>query len=507
MIIDSHIHFNLASEENDSGLGGRIVSNAMRYGIGACIASHVVGNAVCGGGPYPASEHLRRVNDYAADQSRRNPKRLYFLVYLNPQNQDWEGELARGVKNGAVGIKLWIALKNPQGGLDGTVAVLRRASELKMPVLLHVFNRTGGNLPGEIDMMEFAWLSRAVPDCVMIAGHSGGNWRESSGMLEYCSPNTFWETGGSNPDIEMVDGLLRFCPPERLVYGSDAPGRAFSPQIQKIMRSSLASVDRESILYRNALRIFRIPEPPPCEKRMPRNLPVPPGGDEDHFCFCGKYPFDRRPALVPRELENRLAGYDVKAAYPADLESIFHVDLLEANQDFLARCSGLSRVRPLAVVNPNAHNWTAVLSQALSAGGFSGIWVSPAFHCWKVNDPCHQSFFNRCADSRMPVYLNCGFSEPRFFHSSLKLRPVEDAELSDFMEHAPYNAYVVQGKMPWKNMPRRNDFRWSLVPLADFEGKLEYWLERKEAPEFVWGSEFPFRHIAEVRETALAQLR
>ena len=183
MIIDSHIHLHLDSATDDPDIGGKIIRDAMRCGIGACIASHVIAEPSCGGGAYPSSRHLREANSYAAEQARRNPGRLYFLVYLNPQNPDWEQELERGVGNGAVGVKLWISLKNPHGGVEETVAVLRRAAELGLPVLLHVFNRTGGNLPGEIDMMEFAWLSRTLPECGMVAGHSGGNWRESFVML------------------------------------------------------------------------------------------------------------------------------------------------------------------------------------------------------------------------------------------------------------------------------------------------------------------------------------
>lgn len=148
MIIDSHIHLHLDSATDDPDIGGKIIRDAMRCGIGACIASHVIAEPSCGGGAYPSSRHLREANSYAAEQARRNPGRLYFLVYLNPQNPDWEQELERGVGNGAVGVKLWISLKNPHGGLEETVAVLRRAAELGFPVLLHVFNRTGRQSAG-----------------------------------------------------------------------------------------------------------------------------------------------------------------------------------------------------------------------------------------------------------------------------------------------------------------------------------------------------------------------
>ena len=507
MIIDSHVHFCGNGDPYDPDAGVKLVRNAMRAGIGACVASHVITTGP-DGGAFPSSAKLRAANDFAAVQARKNPGRLCFFVYLNPQNPDWESELRRGIQNGAVGIKLWIALKNPSGGLEETAAVLRAAAAARLPVLLHVFNRTGGNLPGEIDMAEFAYLSRAVPDCVMIAGHTGGNWRESSGMLKYCSPNTFWELGGSNPDRGMVDGILKFCPPERLLYGSDAPGRAFFPQIWKILESRLSDAERELVFCRNAQRIFRIPDPASCGEIEPfAGIPLPPGMEEDHFCFCGKYPFDRRPAVTPSDFDRLLASSGFTCAYPAAFECIFHIDLLESNQEFQSQCAGLHRLRPLAVVNPDAHNWEAVLDHALSSGAFAGIWVSPAFHCWKLPDRRFYGFFRRCKEAELPVWINCGFAEPRFFHSSLRIRPVEDAEILDFLKEAPEIACVFQGRIPPGVLPRRKKCRWVLSSLSDYGGKLESFLRMENAPELVWGSEFPFRDLREVRASVSAQNR
>lgn len=42
MIIDSHIHLHLDSATDDPDIGGKIIRDAMRCGIGACIASHVI---------------------------------------------------------------------------------------------------------------------------------------------------------------------------------------------------------------------------------------------------------------------------------------------------------------------------------------------------------------------------------------------------------------------------------------------------------------------------------
>ena len=119
MIIDSHVHFCGNGDPYDPDAGVKLVRNAMRAGIGVCVASHVITTGP-DGGAFPSSAQLRAANDFAAVQVRKNPGRLCFLVYLNPQNPDWELELERGIRNGAVGVKLWVALKNADGTLEET---------------------------------------------------------------------------------------------------------------------------------------------------------------------------------------------------------------------------------------------------------------------------------------------------------------------------------------------------------------------------------------------------
>ena len=229
MIIDSHVHFS-AGWDGRSDAGLQLVRSAMPYGIGACVVSHLFGRNMANL-HFPDSASVRAANRFAAEQSALNPGRLFFMGYINPQNPDWMTEFDSCLRQGACGIKLWVSLKDSSGSLENTVKVLRRSASAGKAVYLHVFNRTGGDLPGEIDMAEFIELAQTVPECRIIAGHTGGNWRRSAEIVKHCPENVWMETGGSNPDHGMVDGILKFCPPERLLYGSDGPGRAFFPQI------------------------------------------------------------------------------------------------------------------------------------------------------------------------------------------------------------------------------------------------------------------------------------
>ena len=500
MIIDSHVHFPAGCERRpDAGLC--LVRSAMPYGIGACVVSHLFGADMGKNIHYPDSDGVRRANRFAAGQSAGNPGRLYFMGYVNPQNPDWGEELDRCVAAGACGIKLWVSLKDRRGRLENTVNVLRRAAALGKAVYLHVFNRTGGNLPGEIDMAEFVELAQTVPECRMIAGHAGGNWRKSAEIISRCPENVWMETGGSNPDYGMADGILKFCPPERLLYGSDGPFRAFFPQIWKILESSLSPADRELVFCRNAMRLLDLPEPLPIAEPPVAMQPVPGPENIDYCCFCGHYPFERRPEVSPDQLEKLLEQEGIESAYTAGFGTVFG---RTSNGDFLNRCRGLRRVKPLAAVNPADPEWKTLLRNTADELGWAGLWLSPAFHRWRLSDPGYAGFLQQCAAVGKPVFVNCGFHEPRFYPSGLSSREVSDDELCVFLENLPFETCIIQGKNPPPGIGKSPHCFWCCTRLTDGNA-WSHMVGNPAAPQLVRGSEFPFRHLHET--LAAAQFR
>ena len=492
MIIDSHVHFPAGCEARPD-IGSRLIRSAVPFGIGACVVSHIFGKDMGPDMRFPSSDGIREANLFAAAQCRLNPGRLFFMGYINPQNPDRTSEMDRCIALGACGFKLWVSLKDRHGSLENTAAVLRYAAALDKPVYLHVFNRTGGNLPGEIDMNEFRELAETVPECKMIAGHTGGNWRKSAEIISPCPENVWMETGGSNPDFGMVDGILKFCPPERLLYGSDAPGRAFYPQIWKILESSLDPAGRERVFCRNAMELLDLPQPPACPGPVLQRQEVPGQENIDYCCFCGHYPFESRPEVSPGRLETLLKQEKIECAFTADFSTIFTREPARANRRFLHECENLERVRPLAAADPNR---AEILSEILSEPGWAGLWLSPAFHHWRLDDPAYGGFLRQCAKADKPVFINCGFYEPRFYHSKLSLREVSDAELITFLKSSPFEHCIIQGKIPPPEAKDLPDCRWCRIRLTDCPGTSPL------GKLLVRGSEFPFRHLAETLNAA-----
>ena len=502
MIIDSHVHFPFSMPLPESQWGAWLVKRAARNGINALIVSDVFIRGAQDAGSYPTSAAIRRANSYAAEQAALNRGRLYFLAYLNPQNPDWPEELEQSVSDGAVGIKLWVALKDSQGSLDNTLAVLRKAAVKKLPVLIHVFGRADANSAGEIDIAEFAYLSRQVPDCTLIGGHSGAHFRESLGMFSKVSANTYWDISGTNPDCSMASEIVKEAGADKVLFGSDGPGRSFQAQLHKVTLSSLSSREKELLLSENILKIYDLPDL--FTGKLPEFTPEVSSLSsisEDHFVFCGKWPFFEKEAVAPAALEEKFALENIDKGFTVELESIFRLDLLTSNREFRSRCSALKRLRPLAVVDPEARNIAALLEDA-AQGGSAGVWYSPALLGQAPDSPLALKMYEQCAALDLPVYLNCRMGEDRFKHRSLVLRNVEFSDLKGFFEKAPCHNYIIQGIAPQANISR-NDCRFTFEKLTDTERGIANFLEAGGREDIlVRGSEYPFRELEQTRLAA-----
>lgn len=500
MIIDSHVHFPFSMPLPESQWGAWLVERAARNGINALIVSDVFIRGAQDAGPFPSSAAIRRANAYAAEQSHLNPGRLYFLAYLNPQNPDWPEELERAVSDGAVGIKLWVSLKDAEGGLDNTSAVLRRAAEKKLPVLIHVFATAEPNSPGEINIAEFVKLSRQVPECVLIGGHSGANFRESTGMFQLASANTYWDISGTNPDCSMVPEIVKEAGADRVLFGSDGPGRSLRAQLHKVTLSPLSDREKELMLSENLLKIYTLPGL--YTGPLPEFAPEVPFMElkEDHFVFCGRWPFFEKKEITPAELEKKFEECNIEKGFTVDLNSIFRIDLLNANREFRAACAGLKRLSPLAVIDPEAKNVEVLLADA-AANGSSGVWFSPALLGEAPDSPRALKMYQRCAELNLPVYLNCRLGEDRFRHRSLVLHNVDFSNLAGFFEKAPQHNYIIQGLAPRVDIPR-NDCRFTFEKLTDTERGIANFLDAGGSfSNLARGSEYPFR---EMEQTLLA---
>lgn len=500
MIIDAHTHVWLRGNTEKWDLFIReCQKNQVSLAIVSCLDAEE---------RFPPPETVHSANITAQQFAAYSRGLVRWLAYINPQNTNWREEIETCQANGAIGIKLWVSLKDSRGSLKPAEAVLIYASLKKLPVLIHVFNRTDPNLPGELDIEEFAALAESFPEAILIAAHAGANWRYSLGVLRNRAPNAFVDVCGCYPQPQMIEKLIDDIGVDRILFGSDMFGRSLPSQIAKVAFAEISEADKIKIFRENAIRAYRLETAPNFSGTLTGSQPPAAFTEtgEDHFCFCGQWPFFETRCQTPVELDALLAANQIRTAFTADLGSIYRFDLEAANNAFLRASANCKRIVPLAVVNPLAHHWRRTIENL--AAGFAGAIVFPFLHGWKLDTQAE--LFQKLAAQKIPVWINLALDDYRFRHSGQNCRNVSEAEIRAFCETAPQNSWVFQGIEPaqfkFLRQQKNQFFRFEISRFTDRTGELSRALKSAPRENFVLGSEFPFRDIREVRWAAAREL-
>jgi hypothetical protein len=306
----------------------------------------------------------------------------------------------------------------------------------------------------------------------------------------------------------MVEALAADIGAERILFGSDAPGRSIASQLAKVVFAGLTKAQKERILRGNARAIFGPPAPPDATQPLPPLRPTSqlPDFRVDHFCFCGRWPFFQTQCDTPQQLDRLLAAQGIDRAYAADLGSVYRLDIQRANEQFRDRARGAARLAPLGVLSPLAHNWREAIEHF--PAGLAGAIVYPYLHNWRLDDPACAEFFRRCAGKPIALWINCRLGDDRFRHSGLAARGVSSEEIVRFVEAAPGESYVFQGLVAQEILaalaaaPGDGRFRFEISRLTDHTGALDGLIAAGAADRLVMGSEFPLRDIRTVRWVA-----
>jgi predicted TIM-barrel fold metal-dependent hydrolase len=202
----------------------------------------------------PSPEDMRQQNDDVRAALKRWHHRVFGFVYLNPNHVEASlAELDRCVRDGPmVGVKLWVARHCNTPELD---PIVKRATELKAPILQHTYIKATGNLPGESTPMDLAELARRHPEARFIAAHSGGDWELGIRAVRDC-PNISVDLCGTDPTAGMTEMAVRELGAERVLYGSDAGGRSFASQLGKVLGADIPDAAKRLVLGENCKRLL-----------------------------------------------------------------------------------------------------------------------------------------------------------------------------------------------------------------------------------------------------------
>lgn len=247
-IWDGHVHLTGVSGTVEKRIN-QLLAMASRMGIERLVVS--MGTSFS---QDPSPDELRKENDDVLRAIAHAPDRILGMVYLNPKHEKASlAELDRCVRDGPmIGIKLWIAMRCGRPELD---PIVRRAVALNVPILQHVYERAGGNLPGESSGTDLSVLAARHPDATLICAHAGADWER--GLRAIRGQKNIWvDVSGSDPTAGLVEMAVRELGAERVIFGSDAAGRSFASQMAKVTSADLPEATKRLILGGNLRRLL-----------------------------------------------------------------------------------------------------------------------------------------------------------------------------------------------------------------------------------------------------------
>jgi hypothetical protein len=180
--------------------------------------------------------------------------RAFGFVYVNPKYvKESVAEIDRYIRDGPmVGVKLWVARRANAPELD---AIVQRATELKAVVYQHTWLKITGNLPGESTPMDLAALAARHPEASLICGHTGGDWEQGIRAVR-AHRHVAVDLAGGDPLAGITEMAVRELGAERILYGSDAPGRSFASQLAKVQGADVPEEAKRLILAGNLQRLL-----------------------------------------------------------------------------------------------------------------------------------------------------------------------------------------------------------------------------------------------------------
>ena len=203
---------------------------------------------------FPTPDFCRRCNDETYALMQRYPDRVRGFCYVNPYHADAAAaELERRLtEQHFVGLKLWHALPCSDPRVD---RLLEICAHYRVPALQHTWLKADGLGYGESSPEIVADMARRHPNATIIAAHAGGDYEYGAKVFRSC-PNVLLDIAGNECNAAGVHILVDHVGADRVIFGTDMPGRSFPSQLAKVLGADLQNEDKEKILYRNMARVL-----------------------------------------------------------------------------------------------------------------------------------------------------------------------------------------------------------------------------------------------------------
>ena len=198
------------------------------------------------GGARSTPEELRERNDCTLKLMEWDPDFFLPAMYLCAGHgaEVIKEEARRCVEAGVVAIKQSSGQRASDADMDPIAEV---AAELDIPILFHAWYKTVEVFEDESNGADVAALAGRHPHTRIIMAHMTGVGRRGVQDVEDL-PNVYVDTSGGWYDSEMAEYAVRHMGEDRVLYGSDYPGRDYAPQVGRVEGTNLP----EEVKYGNA---------------------------------------------------------------------------------------------------------------------------------------------------------------------------------------------------------------------------------------------------------------
>ena len=236
-IIDSHLH-QWAQFADPARLGQFLERNPEVAWL--VLASDLQG------GYYPTEEQVAASNRSTLRYQGLFPDRVRGWCYVNPRHNSAVEELRRGLDAGLVGLKLWVATRCSD---PVTFPVVEEAIRQGVPMLVHTWRKSTGNLDQESLPTDMANLARRYPEGRFQMAHFGGEFEFGLRAIRDC-PNVWADFSGSVNEFGAYELAVAELGEDRVIFGTDLPAD-FHTNLGRVLQGNWPPQVLEKILAGN----------------------------------------------------------------------------------------------------------------------------------------------------------------------------------------------------------------------------------------------------------------
>lgn len=238
-IIDMHAHIWKNREE---ACAKSMHQAADRFGIEKILISAL-------GSHYPDQAEVAYLNEQTEKLIRHDPL-FGGYVTISPEHDNSLDVLRKGIETqGMLGMKIWVSCLCDDARCD---KLYEYCGENKVPVLIHAFAKTAGQLPFEATGVHVANAARRHPNTKFIMAHMGGNSYHGVRLIRDL-PNIWTDFSGGPFRTDDIPYAIELLGAERILFGTD---NAYAMNYGQVLEAQLPKEQQEQILHTNAALLF-----------------------------------------------------------------------------------------------------------------------------------------------------------------------------------------------------------------------------------------------------------